>query len=68
MKRTPTPNPQRAEYIEAAHMVEADHDQPAFEKRLDKISKEKPQAKLGQKPAQKLKAKLAPKKDRRKKR
>jgi hypothetical protein len=30
---------------EAAHMVEADHDEAAFEKRLKKIAKTRPQGK-----------------------
>jgi hypothetical protein len=68
MKRIKLLNPKRAEYIEAAHMVEADHDEPAFEKRLIKISKEKPQAKPAQKLRTKSKPKSKPKKARRKKR
>jgi hypothetical protein len=68
MKRIKLLNPKRAEYIEAAHMVEADHDEPAFEKRLIKIAKEKPQAKPAQKLRTKSKPKSKPKKARRKKR
>jgi len=64
MKPIKLTNPKRAEYIEAAHMVEADHDQPAFEKRLIKISHEK----SGQKPQAIPAPKPKPKKDRRKKR
>ncbi len=30
---------QKEKFIEAAHMVEADHDEVAFEKRLKKIAK-----------------------------
>ncbi len=33
---------QRQKFIEAAHMVEADKDEAAFEKRLKKIAKAKP--------------------------
>jgi len=44
-KAAKTTKTQRAEYIEAAHMVKADHDEAAFEKRLKKIAKEKPKAK-----------------------
>jgi hypothetical protein len=31
---------------EAAHMIEADHDEVAFEKRLKKIAKVRPQGKM----------------------
>jgi len=34
---------QRKELVEAVHMVEADKDEAAFEKRLKKIAKEKPE-------------------------
>ena len=44
-KAAKTTKRQRAEYLEAAHMVKADHDEAAFEKRLKKIAKEKPKAK-----------------------
>jgi hypothetical protein len=33
---------QSQKFVEAAHMVEADHDEAEFEKRLKKIAKEKP--------------------------
>jgi hypothetical protein len=36
---------QRAKLIQAAHMVEADHDEAAFEKRLKKIAKAQPKRK-----------------------
>jgi hypothetical protein len=34
---------QKEKFIEAAHMVEADHDEAAFEKRLKKIAKLAPE-------------------------
>jgi len=39
------PQSQRRKLIAAAHMVEADHDEAAFEKRLRKIAKPKPATK-----------------------
>jgi hypothetical protein len=42
MKRKKPTTTQRQRLIEAAHMVEADHDEAAFEKRLKKIAKAKP--------------------------
>jgi len=36
------PQSRRRKLITAAHMVEADHDEAAFEKRLKKIAKAKP--------------------------
>jgi len=48
-KAAKTTKRQRAEYLEAAHMVKADHDEVAFEKRLKKIVKEKPKTKASRK-------------------
>jgi hypothetical protein len=45
-KRKPTKPKSQAQqakrFVEAAHMLEADHDEAAFEKRLKKIAKGKP--------------------------
>lgn len=40
--KKPKPQSQRQKFIEAAHMVEADKDEAAFEQRLKKIAKAKP--------------------------
>jgi hypothetical protein len=39
------PKSQPEKLVEAEHMFEADHDKAAFEKRLKKIAKAKPQKK-----------------------
>ncbi|MGA3304823.1 MAG: hypothetical protein ABSC26_02325 [Stellaceae bacterium] len=43
MKRRKT-TAQRKKLVRAEHMLEADHDEAAFEKRLKKIAKAKPKA------------------------